>query len=83
MLIPLLLAIICFSILVAFSGQIVNTATQQNGFPIVLKSLFGPILLLVVSVSLKVFISVWVHWSHGRVADGEGARWPGSTKHDC
>ena len=71
MLIPLLLAVICFSVLLAFSGQFVNTATQQNSFLILLKSLITPVLLAVVSVSLKKFIFSWVHWSLGGVQDCE------------
>ena len=69
MLIPLLLAIICLSLATALSGQFVNTATQQNSFPMILKSLFAPVLLAVVSLSLKRFISVWMHWSPGGVED--------------
>ena len=71
MLIPLLLAVICFSILLAFSGQFVNTATQQNSFPMLLKSLIIPVLLAVVSLSLKKLVFIWVHWSLGRVPNGE------------
>ena len=29
----------------------------------ILKSLFAPVVLFVVSLSLKRFISVWMHWS--------------------
>ncbi len=71
MLIPLLLGVICFSILLTFSGQFVNIATQQNSFPMLLKSLFTPILLAVVSLSLKKFIFSWAHWSLGGVQDCE------------
>ena len=70
--IPLLLAITCFSLASALSGQFVNTATQQNSFPMILKSLFAPVLLAVVSLSLKRFISVWMHWSPGGV-EGDNA----------
>ena len=69
MLIPLLLAVICFSLLLAFSSKFVNTATQQNSFPMLLKSLITPVLLAVVSLSLKRFILVWVRGSLGGVRD--------------
>ena len=68
-LIPLLVAINCFSFMVALSGQFVNTATQQSSFHIFTKSLFAPVVLAVVSLSLKRFISVWMHWSPGGVED--------------
>ena len=65
MLIPLLLAIIGFGFKDALNSQFVNTATQQNSFYEFLKALFTPVLLAVVSLSLKKFISVWMHWSPG------------------
>ena len=67
MLIPLLLAVICFSLFLAFSSKFVNTATQQNSFPLLLKSLITPVLLVVVSLGLKRFIVVWVRGSLGGV----------------
>ena len=83
MLIPLLLAIICFSSTVALGGQFVNAATQQNSFHVFFKSLFAPVLLAAMGLGLKRFISVWMHLSpdnvdgdnavnplHGRVYDG-------------
>ncbi len=69
MLIPLLLAIICFSLFLGFSSNFVNTATQQNSFPMLLKSLITPVLLVVVSLGLKRFILVWVRGSLGGVKD--------------
>ena len=69
MLIPLLLAVICFSLFLAFSSKFVNTATQQNSFPMLLKSLITPVLLVVVSLGLKRFILIWVHGSLGGVWD--------------
>ena len=67
MLIPLLLAVICFSFVAALNGKFVNTATQQNSFQIILKSLFTPVLLTTVSLGLKRFVSVWMHWSSSGV----------------
>ena len=75
MLIPFLLAIMCFSFLAAFSGQFVNTATQQDSFHVLLKSLFAPVLLAIVSLSLKKFISVWVNCSPGGV-EGDNTVYP-------
>ena len=72
MLIPLLLAIICFSFLLTLSNQFVNTATQQNSIYVLFKSLFAPVLLAVISMGLKRFISVWMHWSPDNV-DGDNA----------
>ena len=69
MLIPLLLAVICCSVLLAFSSNFVNTATQQNSFPMLLKSLITPVLLGVVSLGLKRFILVWMRVSLCGVRD--------------
>ena len=69
MLIPLLLAVICFSLFIAFSSKFVNTATQKNSFPMLLKSLITPVLLVVVSLGLKRFILAWVRGSLGGVRD--------------
>ena len=69
MLIPLLFTVICFSLFVVLIGQFVNIATQQSSFHMMLKSLFAPVLLFVVSLSLKRFISVWMHWSLSGVED--------------
>ena len=80
MLIPLLLAVICFSLFLGFSSKFVNTATQQNSFPMLLKSLITPVLLGVVSLSLKRFILVWMRGSLGGVRDVNdppGHRWNG------
>ena len=67
MFIPLLLAVICFSFTLALNGQFVDTATQQNSSHVLLKSLFTPVVLAVVSLSIKWFTSVWVNWSLGSV----------------
>ena len=56
MLIPLLLAVICFSLFLAFSSKFVNTATQQNSFHVLLKYLMTPVSVVVVSLCLKRFI---------------------------
>ena len=69
MLIPLLFTVICFSLFVVLIGQFVNIATQQSNFHMILMSLFAPVLLIVVSLSLKRLISVWMHWSLSGVED--------------
>ena len=67
MLIPLLLAVICLSFTFALNGQLVNTATQQSSSHTLLKSLFTPVILAVVSLGIKWFTSVWMNWSLGSV----------------
>ena len=53
MLIPLLLAIFCFSSTIALSGQFVNTATQQNSFNAILRFLVTTIPLAAVTLKKK------------------------------
>ncbi len=80
MLIPLLLAVFCFSVVLVFSSKFVDTATQQNSFPMLIKSLIAPILLGVVSLGLKRFILVWMRGSLGGVKDDNDPprhRWNG------
>ena len=67
MLIPLLLAVICFSFTFALNGQFVNTATQQSSSHMLLKSFFTPVILAVVGLGIKWFTSVWIKWSLGSV----------------
>ena len=69
MLVPLLLGVIYFSLFLAFSSKFVNTATQQNNFPMLLKPLITPVLLVAVSLDLKGFILAWVCGSLGGVRD--------------
>ena len=66
-LIPFLLAIICFVLMGALSGQFVNNATQPNSFNSIIKSLFTPVFLAAASFGLRRLISVWLHWSPGNV----------------
>ena len=75
MLILFLLAIICFVLMAALSGQFVNNATQPNSFNSIIKSLFTPVFLAAMSFGLKRLISVWLHWSPGNV-DGGNAVYP-------
>ena len=69
MLIPLLLAIICFSCTLVLSNQFVNSATQQSNFHVFFKSLFAPVLLAALGLGLKRFISIWMHSSPNDVGD--------------
>ena len=75
MLIPFLLAIMCFVLMAALSGQFVNNATQPNSFNSIIKSLFTPVFLAAASFGLRRLISVWLHWSPGNV-DGGNAVYP-------
>ena len=50
-------------------------------YRILLKSLFAPVFLFIVSLCLKRFISVWVHWSLGRVQNGEEMNQPPQAPH--
>ena len=67
MLIPLLLAAICLSFTFALNGQFANTATQHSSSHMLLKSLFTPVILAVVSLGIKWLTSVWMNWSLGSV----------------
>ena len=70
MLIPFLLAIICFVLMAVLSGQFVNNATQPNSLYANIKSLFTPVFLAAASFGLRRLISVWLHWSPGNVDGG-------------
>ena len=62
-LIPLLIAVICFGVLLAFSGTFVNTSTKQDSFLVSFKSIFVPVFLASMSFGLKAFIAGWLKWS--------------------
>ena len=59
---PLLLMIMCYIIVVATMSSVTNVDTKKNTFSIV-SSITTPILLGVVSIFLKRFISAWLNWS--------------------
>ena len=50
-------------------------------YGMLLKSLFAPVFLFVVSLCLKRFFSFWVHWSLGGVQNGEEMNQP--PQHGC
>ena len=55
-LIPLLMSFALFSLLLAFSGKFVNSATEQVNFPTFLLSFFIPLLLTGMGIGLQVLI---------------------------
>lgn len=55
-LIPLLMSFALFSLLLAFSGKFVNSATEQVNFPTFLLSFFIPLLLTGIGIGLQVLI---------------------------
>ena len=68
-LIPLLIAAICFGVLLAFSGTFVNSSTKQDSFLLSFRSIFVPVFLASMSFGLKVFIAGWLKWSPPRIMD--------------
>lgn len=62
-LIPFLIAVICFGVLLAFSGTFVNTSTKQDSFLLSFKTIFVPVFLASMSFGLKAFIARWLKWS--------------------
>ena len=59
-LIPSLMAVVCFSALLAFSGKYVNTATRQDNFASLLLSVIIPLLLSGIVIGTQVFICKWL-----------------------
>ena len=59
-LIPSLMAVVCFSVLLAFSGKYVNTATRQDNFASLLLSFIIPLLLSGIVIGTQVFICKWL-----------------------
>lgn len=57
-LIPFLLAVVCFCAVVAFAGQYVTT--EQNGFFTTLGSIISLVIFGVLSFGLKKFVSAWL-----------------------
>ena len=62
-LIPLLIAVICFGVLLAFSGTFVNSSTKQDSFLSSFRNIFVPVFLASISFGLKSFIARWLKWS--------------------
>lgn len=67
-LIPLLIAAICFGVVLAFSGTFVNSSTKQDSFLLSFRAIFIPVFLGSMSFGLKAFIARWLK-SPPRTAD--------------
>lgn len=59
-LIPLLMAVGLFSVLLAFSGKYVNSATEQDSFLSFLLSIIIPLLLTGTVIGLQFFVKKWL-----------------------
>ena len=65
--VPLLLAIMCYAAVIISLGSVINTDIKQNNPVSFVNSIVTPILLAVISIFLKRFISAWLNWSpHGK-----------------
>ena len=60
---PMLLAIMCYGVVVTSLGSVVNVDTKQNNPLSFINSTATPILLGVISIFLKRFISAWLKWA--------------------
>ena len=60
---PMLLAIMCYGVVVTSLGSVVNTDAKQNNPLSLINSIATPILLGVISIFLKRFISAWLKWA--------------------
>ena len=68
---PLLLAIMCYGVIFVTSlGSVINTDTKQNDPLIFTDSVAIPILLAVICIFLKRFISAWLKWAPREREDG-------------
>ena len=59
---PMLLAIMCYGVVVTSLGSVVNMDAKQNLLSFI-NSIATPILLGVISIFLKRFISAWLKWA--------------------
>ena len=66
-LVPLLVAMLCYTILMATCGYMVNSDTKQNYYPSLITSAIGTVIIGLVMFGLKWFITAWFKW------------WPSST----
>ena len=60
---PLLLMIMCHGVIIATMGSATNMETKRNDILSFINTIGTPILLGVVSIFLKRFISAWLKWS--------------------
>ena len=62
-LVPLLVAMLCYTILMATCGSMVNSDTKQNYYPSLITSAIGTVTVGLVVFGLKWFITAWFKWS--------------------
>ena len=62
-LLPLLLMIMCYDVVIATMGSITNIDARKNNILSFINSIATPILLGLVIIFLKRFISAWLKWS--------------------
>ena len=67
---PMLLAIMCFGGIVTSLGSVINMDAKQNNPLSFINSIAIPILLGVISIFLKRFISAWLKWAPREREDG-------------
>ena len=60
---PLLFMILCYGIIAATLGSVTNTDAKKDNIPSFANSIVTPILLGLVIIFLKRFISLWLKWS--------------------
>ena len=60
---PMLLMIMCYGIIIGSMGSVINMETKQNNPLSFINSIVAPILLGLISIFLKRFISAWLQWS--------------------
>ena len=60
---PLLFMILCYGIIAATLGSVTNTDAKKDNIPSFVNSIVTPILLGLVIIFLKTFISPWLKWS--------------------
>ena len=61
--IPMLLALMCYGVVVTSLGSVINTDAKQNNPLSFINFNAVPILLGVISLFLKRFISAWLKWA--------------------
>ena len=69
-LVPLLVAMLCYTILMVTCGYMINSDTKQNYYPSLITSAIGTVIVGLVMFGLKWFITAWFKW------------WPSSTGHE-
>lgn len=62
-LIPLLVAMLCYTTLMVTCGYMVNSDTKQNYYPSLITSAIGTVTAGLVMFGLKWFITAWFKWS--------------------